>query len=68
MQFILSKDKIQVECNTKSLLNLYCRKRSNVFPCAAVPTAIWEVARLRAEGVERQPRSGFSAKLSKLRR
>ena len=25
MQLILSKDKIQVESNTKSLLNLYCR-------------------------------------------
>ena len=32
----------------------------------AAPAAIGEVASLRAEGVDRQPRSGFSAKLSKL--
>ena len=29
---------------------------------------IGEVASLRAEGVDRQPRSGFSASLAKLRR
>ena len=32
MQFILSKDKIQVECNTKSLLNLYCRNAAMSSP------------------------------------
>ena len=33
----------------------------NVFPCVAVPATIGEVARMRAEGVGRQPQSGFSA-------
>ena len=64
MQFILSKDKIQVECNTKSLLNLYCRKRSNVFPCAAVPTryrhAIPWTMRLRNIIVKRLKHSNVS--------
>ena len=31
----------------------------NVFPCVAAPAAIGEVASLRAEGVDRQTRSGF---------
>ena len=36
--------------------------------CRRTGGDIGEVASLRAEGVDRQPRSGFSASLAKLRR
>ena len=68
MQLILSKDNESREQNNQARLNLLCRDVAMSSSVSPRQRDIGEVASLRAEGVDRQPQSGFSASLAKQRR
>ena len=68
MQLILSKDNESRAQNNQTCLKLLCRDAAMSSSVSPRQRDIGEVASLRAEGVDRQPQSGFSASLAKQRR
>ena len=65
MQLILSKGNESRVKNNQARLKLLCRDVAMSSSVSPRQRDIGEVASLRAEGVDRQPQSGFSAKIGK---